>query len=261
MRMRTLLAAGLLGTAAVVTLGSAASAQEEGEGRTEDEAQEIQAEFEAFVEGLPAEEREELTHLLEELSEANEGEHADAECIPILIEGGSVDDCQEAPSPILPEPNEILWGAISFMVLFVLLRQFAYPGIKKAMEARTERIRSDLAGAETAKEEAERVLSEYRAQLTDARAEAGRIIEEARQQADAVRRDQEARVQTEIAAMRERAASDVDAAKAQALADLRGDVASLAIGAAEVIVQRSLDRDTQVQLVDQYIESLGSRAN
>jgi F-type H+-transporting ATPase subunit b len=238
MRMRTLLAAGLLGTAAVVTLGSAASAQEE---------------------GGPSDE--EIVEEAEHLAEANGAEHADVECIPLLLDGKSVDDCQEAPSPILPESNEIIWGAISFTVLFVLLAKFAYPGIRKAMDARTERIRSDLAGAETAKDEAERVLSEYRAQLTDARAEAGRIIEEARQQADAVRRDQEARVQTEIAAMRERAASDVDAAKAQALADLRGDVASLAIGAAEVIVQRSLDRDTQVQLVDQYIESLGSRAN
>jgi len=68
-------------------------------------------------------------------------------------------------------------------------------------------------------------------------------------------------VQTEIASMRERAAADVEGAKSQALADLRGEVADLAIGAAEVIVQRNLDHDTQVQLVEQYIESLASRSN
>jgi len=190
-----------------------------------------------------------------------EPKEAARECIDKLEKGGTVDDCQKAPSPILPATNELIWGAISFAVLLLLLRKFAWPGIKTGIEARTERIRSDLAGAESAKEEAERVLAEYRAQLADAKAESGRIIEEARQQADAVKRDQEARVQTEIASMRERAAADVEGAKSQALADLRGEVADLAIGAAEVIVQRNLDHDTQVQLVEQYIESLASRSN
>lgn len=209
--------------------------------------------------GEPSEE--EIIHEAELLAEENGGTEADAECIAELVAGNSVDDCQEAPNLILPATNELIWGAISFTVLLVLLRRFAWPGIKKGMEDRTERIRSDLAGAETAKEEAERVLAEYRAQLADAKAESGRIIEEARQQADALRREQEARVQAEIVGMRGRAAADIESAKAQALADLRGEVADLAIGAAELIVQRSLDRDTQVQLVEQYIQSLASRAN
>jgi F-type H+-transporting ATPase subunit b len=242
MRTRTLFAAGLLGVVGVLTFGSAAFAQEGeeegGEGATE-----------------------EVVHEAEEIAEANGAEHSDIECIPILVEGGSVDDCQEAPNPILPATNELIWGSISFTVLLVLLAKFAWPAMKQGLEARTERIRSDLAGAESAKDEAERVLSEYRAQLADAKAEAGRIVEEARQQADAVKRDQESRVQTEIAAMRERAAADVESAKAQALADLRRDVADLAIGAAEVIVQRSLDRETQTQLVEQYIDSVTSSSN
>jgi F0F1-type ATP synthase membrane subunit b/b' len=45
----------------------------------------------------------------------------------------------------------------------------------------------------------------------------------------------------------------------QAMADLRGEVAQLAIGAAETIVQRNLDADTQTQLVDEYINSIASR--
>jgi F-type H+-transporting ATPase subunit b len=241
MRTRNLLAAGLLGVVGVLTFGSAAHAQE-GEEEGGGEAEEV-------------------VHEAEAIAEENGAEHADVECIPILVEGGSVDDCQEAPNPILPATNELIWGSISFTVLLVLLAKFAWPAMKQGLEARTERIRSDLAGAESAKDEAERVLTEYRAQLADAKAEAGRIIEEARQQADAVKRDQEARVQAEIAETRERAAADVEAAKAQALADLRGDVAELAIGAAEVIVQRSLDHDTQAQLVEQYIESVGSRTN
>ena len=186
---------------------------------------------------------------------------AEKECIDKLEGGGSIDDCQKAPSPILPAKNELIWGAISFVVLLALLYKFAWPALKNGMEARTERIRSDLDAADTAKADAERILEDYRAQLSDARNESARIIEEARQAADALRRDQEQRLQTELADMRERAAADIEAAKRQAIADLRGDVAELAIGAAEVILHRSLYRDTQARLVDNYIEQVASRSN
>jgi F-type H+-transporting ATPase subunit b len=185
---------------------------------------------------------------------------ANVECIEILENSNSkIDDCQKAPSPILPAKNELIWGTISFVVLFVLLWKFAWPGLKKALETRTERIRDDLNAADGAKTEAEHVLEEYRAQLSDARNESARIIEEARQQADALRRDQEQRLQTELAAMRERASADVEAAKTQAIADLRREVSSLAIGAAEVVVQRNLDRPTQEQLIENYINQVASR--
>jgi F-type H+-transporting ATPase subunit b len=185
--------------------------------------------------------------------------HEAEECIHLLEEGGEVDDCHEAPSPILPEKNEIIWGIISFAVLAALLMKFAIPAMQKGMAARTERIRNDLGAAERSKAEADTVLADYRAQLADARNEANRIIEEARRSADAVRADLQARAQADIAEMRARATADVEAAKASALADLRTEVANLAIGAAETIVQKNLDHETQVQLVENYIRQVGSR--
>ncbi len=181
------------------------------------------------------------------------------ECIEHAEEADDPEACQEAPSPILPATDELLWGSVSFVALFLLLRKFAYPSIKQGMQARTERIRADLQAAEAAKGEAETVLAEYRAQLADARAEAGRIIEEARQAADAIKRDHEARLQSELAEVRARALTDIDAAKAQAMADLREEIAQLAIGAAETVVQRNLDPDTQVQLVEDYINQVAAQ--
>ncbi|MGH9137424.1 MAG: F0F1 ATP synthase subunit B [Acidimicrobiales bacterium] len=231
----------LLALIAVLGVGGTASAQEEGDEPTASE--------------------EEIVHEAELLAEENGGTEEDGHCIETLVQGGNVDDCQEAPSPILPPTNELIWGSISFVALFLLLWKFAYPGIKKGMEGRTERIRTDLETAEGAKNEAERVLSDYRAQLADAKSDAGRIIEEARQQADALKRDQEQRLQGELAALRERAASDIESAKSQAIADLHNEVANLAIGAAEVVVQRNLDRQTQTELVEQYISQVASQGN
>ena len=256
MRTRASLAAGAFALVAVFAFAGPVAAQtgEEGEGETTEEGV-------AAEEGVTGEELDEAVHHAEDVAEANGGTEEDLHCVEKLLKGESVDDCQEAPSPILPPANELIWGSISFVLLFLALAKFAFPAIKKGMADRTERIRADLEGAESAKAEAERVAGEYKAQLADARAEAGRIIEEARQQADALKRDQEQRLQGELAEMRERAAADVESAKSQALADLRADVADLAIGAAEVVVQANLDRDTQRQLVDQYIDQIASRSN
>lgn len=187
--------------------------------------------------------------------------HAEEECIHILEEGGTIDDCQEAPNPLLPETNEIIYGALGFFVVFGFLAWKGYPSIKKAMDARTERIRTDLEAAETAKADAQRVLDEYRAQLADAKAEAGRIIEEARQQADQLKRDAETRLQAELADMRERASADIEAARAQALADLRREVGTLVAEGVERVVRGGLDPATQQRLIDEYINSLAARSN
>jgi F-type H+-transporting ATPase subunit b len=185
--------------------------------------------------------------------------HADAECIEVLAEGGSVEDCQDAPNPLLPEINEIIWGVVGFSVVFFFVAKFGLPQIRGAMNARTEKIRGDIQAAESQREEADSLLAEYRAQLNDARTEAGQIIEEARQAADQLKRDQEARLQTELAELRERAVNDIESAKAQAMTDLRSEVAQLAIGAAETIVGRNLDAATQTQLVDDYIDQISAR--
>jgi F-type H+-transporting ATPase subunit b len=180
------------------------------------------------------------------------------ECIEQAEKADDPKACQEAPSPIKPATDELVWGGLSFAVLLFLLYRFAYPAVKKGMEARTERIRTDLQAADAAKAEAQGVLDEYRAQLADAKAEAGRVIEEARQAADQLKRDQGARLQSELADLRARAVADIDAAKRQAIADLRDEVAQLAIGAAEAVVQRNLDADTQTQLIEDYINQVAA---
>jgi F-type H+-transporting ATPase subunit b len=200
----------------------------------------------------------EITHEAERAAEQNGASEFDVECIPELIDGGRVDDCQEAPSPILPPTNELVWGSISFAIVLFLIWKFGWPGIKKSMEARTERIRTDLEQAEAAREEAEGVLTTYQAQVADAKSDASRIIEEARQTADAMKRDLQAQAEADIAAMRQKAAADIEAAKAQAFADLRGEVATIAISAAERVVERNLDPETNKALVDSFIDQVGA---
>ena len=73
-----------------------------------------------------------------------------------------------------------------------------------------------------------------------------------------MRRDLIARAEAEANEVRERAQADIAAQQQRALAELRTDVAQLSIDLAERIVERNLDRDTQLQLVDSFINQVGS---
>jgi len=168
-------------------------------------------------------------------------------------------DCYKAPNLVTPALSEILWGAAAFFIVLFVLVKFAFPALKKGMAAREERIRNDLERAESARTEAETQLTEYQQQLAEARAEAGRIIEEARQAADQVRQDLLAKAETDAAEARTRATEDIRLATSRATADLQSRVADLSIELAEKVVEKNLDRATQIQLIENYINQVGSK--
>ena len=187
--------------------------------------------------------------------------HAEEECIHILEDGGTVDECQEAPSLIFPEKNEIIWGGLAFLIILAALWKFGLPAINKAMDARTERIRSSLDEAEKAKTDAESLQAGYQRQVNEARSEAARIVEEARQQADAVRRDLTQRAEAEAQDLRRRNAEQLEAERTRVLGELRGQVAVLAVDAAERVVRANLDSEANRRLVEDYINNLSSAGN
>lgn len=185
--------------------------------------------------------------------------HAAEECIRVLEAGGEPSDCQEAPNPIVPAVNEVLWAGASFLILLVLMSKFLVPAVTKTMQARSDRIREGLDEAERTKAEAQTVLDQYQRQLAEARNEANRVIEEARQTADNLRGDLMTRAEQEVGELRARARDDIEAGKQRALAELQASVANLSIDLAEKIVEKSLDRDTNRQLVESYIRQLETK--
>jgi F-type H+-transporting ATPase subunit b len=185
---------------------------------------------------------------------------AGKQCYELALKGGDFkpDDCQKAPSPLKPATNEVIWGTAAFLVLLVAMWKFGVPAVKNMEKAREDRIRNDLESAERARADAEAEKAQYAAQIADARGEAGRIIEEARQSAEQVRRDLIARAEAEAAEIRQRAQADISTQQERAMAELRTEVTQLSIDLAERIVEHNLDRDTQQRLVDSFINQVGS---
>ena len=167
-----------------------------------------------------------------------------------------LEKCFDAPKMIFPELNEIIWGGAAFLILFVVMVKKGFPAVKGAMDARAERIQTDLDAAESAKADAQAVQADYEERLADAKGEAARLFEEARTTADQLKVDLTTRAEADVVEMRERATADIEAARQQAIADLRAEVAGIALGAAERVVQSSLDEDVQRRLIDQYIDEV-----
>ena len=174
----------------------------------------------------------------------------------LAAEGGA--PASESHNPIVPELNELVYSLIAFGVLLLLFKKFGFAPVKKAMEDRTERIRKDLDQAESAKTEAESILEEYKKQLADAKSESNRIIDEARQQAEKVKADITESASKEVAEQKEKATQDIESARNAAIASLQTSVASMAIELAEKVVEGSLDREANLRLIENYINTVGA---
>src|ERR1700739_4148986 len=84
-------------------------------------------------------------------------------------------------SPILPAWPELIIGTIAFLIVFSVLAKVLMPRIQKTLAERTDAIEGGIKRADEAQAEAQRVLDQYRAQLAEARHEAARLREEARE--------------------------------------------------------------------------------
>jgi F-type H+-transporting ATPase subunit b len=163
---------------------------------------------------------------------------------------------EEEHNPILPEADELLFGGLAFLAVFVVLARYAFPRINQGLKDRTSRIQGDLERAEEAKRDADGLLQRYEQQLQEARTESGRIIDEARKTAESMRRDLLAKAEEEARQVVARAQEEIRAERDRAFADLRTHVGELSVELASRVVGESLDRERQLRLVEGYIDEV-----
>lgn len=163
---------------------------------------------------------------------------------------------EAAPNPILPEPVELIVGAIVFFIVFAALAKFAFPSLNAMLAARTDKIQGELERAEQAHTEARNELESYRRQVAGARDEANTIVEEARRAAEQIRREAQDRAEREAADTIARAKDEIRAERDRAFQELRGQVGEIAVEIAGRVVGASLDAKRHAALVDEYIDSV-----
>ena len=158
----------------------------------------------------------------------------------ILAEGASTE------SPLAVAWVEVILALVVFGLLYFAVAKWVVPNFEKTFADRTAAIEGGLKAAETKQAEADAKLAELEKQLGDARHEAARIREDAREQA-----------QTEAARIVEHAHTQIEAERQQAITSLRAEVGSLATSLAGRIVGESLDDDArQSRVVERFLADL-----
>ncbi len=148
---------------------------------------------------------------------------------------------------------QVIIAALNFAVFLVILRTFALKPISKMLDDRKARIEQGLKDAEQARRDRESAESERIAALTEARREANDIINRAQKVAQETRDADIAATRDELERMRVRATADIDAEKQRAIADLRGEVADLALAAAGRVVGETMTDTRERRIVEEFL--------
>ncbi len=156
-----------------------------------------------------------------------------------------------------------LLPAISTVVVFTIaLGTFMFvvwPKITQALDARDEKILSEIRAAEAAQAKAKAAQSEFEKRLEEARAAADDMIRKARSEADRQADELRARSQRELDDMRLRATQELESAKRTALAEIHAVAATLATSVAGKILKREIQPSDQKRLVDESLSEMTSR--
>jgi F-type H+-transporting ATPase subunit b len=155
-------------------------------------------------------------------------------------------------------PNGTFWvELIAFAILVFLLARYIIPPINRAMTERQNAIRKEFADLEKAEDDARRAEQEYKKQLADAKHEAARIREDAREQGAAIIADMRKQAQDESDRILRHARAQLDAERQQAVASLRTELGTMATELAGRIVGESLeDDDRRARTVERFIAAL-----
>jgi len=157
------------------------------------------------------------------------------------------------------DTDKVIWKAVSFFIMAYIVIKFGRKPFMDLLSNRLDRIRTELDDAAQQRLAAEAERDRIKAALADSDSEAARLIAEARSAADQLAVDTAARAEADVVQLRERAAADLVTTQGQAQADLGAELSRLSLGAAERVVESTLDDVAQQRLIDDYISQVGAQ--
>ncbi|RAP74026.1 F0F1 ATP synthase subunit B [Paenibacillus montanisoli] len=159
---------------------------------------------------------------------------------------------------------DIVWSnffiqLVAFGILYWLLSRYAFGPLFSIMEQRKQFVKEQLESAENSRKQAEAQYEEQKQSLQQARKDAYDIIEQAKQtstkQADEIVNT----AKSEATRLKDEAVKDIESEKNKAISALRSQVSGMSVMIASKIIEKQIDDKSQEQLVDQYLNEVGSK--
>tara|TARA_R110000850_G_scaffold271031_2_gene404856 strand:+ start:251960 stop:252454 length:495 start_codon:yes stop_codon:yes gene_type:complete len=155
---------------------------------------------------------------------------------------------------VTPGFGLVFWTVISFLILLFILKKFAWKPILGAVSSREESIKDALAAAEAARREMENLQADNERILQEARAEREAMLKEARDMKNKMIADAKEDAKLTADKMIAQAQEAIQSEKKAAIAELKGQVASLSLEIAEKVVKQELsNKGQQEKLVEDML--------
>jgi F-type H+-transporting ATPase subunit b len=160
------------------------------------------------------------------------------------------------PNPLGIDLDLAVWTGVVFVLLFLVLKRFAWPQIVAALEERERRIAEHIAAAEALQEKAKQVLAEHEAKLASAAGEVRALLEEAKRDAEHTRRTIAAKGHQDAQEELQRALREIKRARDAAIQELAVASANAAVDLARNVVSTQMTPEQQSKLVRDALSKL-----
>ncbi len=163
---------------------------------------------------------------------------------------------------LTPDAGLIFWTIVTFLCLVAVLKFAAWGPLLHAVEAREARIQADRDAAERARAEAERIQKELEARMAGVQAESKELLAAATKDGEALRAKLKAEAEADAQAVKDKTFAELAVEKNKLVAELRKEVATLSVLAAEKLMRNSVDEDVQKSVLAGFFKDLdAAKAN
>ena len=158
---------------------------------------------------------------------------------------------------VTPEPGLLIWSSVSFILLLLLLKKFAWRPIIQALQAREEMIEGSIADAQKARKEVDELSILRKSMLEDAKRERVALIKEAQELKTQIIDEAKKIARNESDLMLKEARIQIQQEKANALREIKNQVAILSVDIAGVLLKSELEASPKQQaLIENYLKDV-----
>lgn len=155
--------------------------------------------------------------------------------------------------------QETIFVMVNFVVLLAILYKFGWGPVIKMIDTRQKGIEDSLSKAEEARKEAETMSVKLAEEIAEARKQAKAIVDEAQKNAEIAKTEILEQARASADSMLERAQVEIAKEKAEAIGQIRGEVADMVVSVAERLLSENMSDRQHHELVDKYIAEVAAK--
>lgn len=153
-------------------------------------------------------------------------------------------------------PGLVIWTLVTFIIVLVILKKFAWDKILHALDARAEGIREDIEKAGKLRKDAELALKDYEEKIAKAKDEAIAIVNEAKSDATNLKNRMLEEANSDIRKLKDQSMKEIELAKAKAVQELQVQITDLSVMIASEILEKQLKADDYKAFVEKELSKL-----